>query len=83
MEFNVFVMVAVIVIVTTIGGAYNNYLKTQRKNAEVGDREGLEAELDELRERIEVLEKIVTDQKYQLSREIDGLETPSARVREA
>lgn len=80
MEFNVFAMVVVIVIVTTIGGSYNNYLKTKRKSAEVGDREGLEAELDELRERIEILEKIVTDQKYQLSREIDNLETASAKV---
>jgi len=35
--------------------------------------EDLEDEIEELRERVEVLEKIITDQKYQLDREIGGL----------
>lgn len=35
--------------------------------------EDLEEEMEELRERIEVLEKIITDQKYQLEKEFRDL----------
>ena len=37
------------------------------------DLHGLEQDLAEARKRIEVLEKIVTDQSYDLGREIDDL----------
>ena len=36
--------------------------------------ESLEGEVDELRERVEALERIVTDDKYTLDREIEKLE---------
>ena len=45
--------------------------------AQVSDLEqrldDLDADLARARQRIEVLEKIVTDQKYDLGRQIDGL----------
>ena len=44
--------------------------RVQDLEAEVVD---LRADIDEYRQRIEVLEKIVTDQKYDLGRQIDDL----------
>jgi 5-bromo-4-chloroindolyl phosphate hydrolysis protein len=39
------------------------------------DLDSLEAELNDARQRIEVLEKIVTDEKYDLGKKIDDLST--------
>ena len=50
------------------GGKYAE--RVQDLEAEVV---GLRADIDEYRQRIEVLEKIVTDQKYDLVRQIDDL----------
>ena len=74
---DVFTMITVIVVVSVAGGVYSNYLKSRRSDGDVSEREAMEAELDELRDRIEVLEKIVTDEKYHLSRELDALEQGS------
>jgi len=52
----------------TGGGKYAD--RVQDLEAEVVD---LRADVDEYRQRIEVLEKIVTDQKYDLGRKIDDL----------
>ena len=71
---DVFTMVVFIVVVTTVAGVFNNYLKKYKdKDKEQADT-ALGEELDELRQRIEVLESIVTDQKYQLHRELTELE---------
>lgn len=74
MEFNVFAMVVAIVLVTTAGGAYNQYLKAQAKRYQSESGDELNALVDDLRARVETLEKIVTDQKYQLASEINRLE---------
>ena len=68
-------MVAIIVVASVGGGVMNNYIKMKRETAgqEEGDLDNLQ-EVDELRRRIEVLEEIVTDQKYQLKSELDALE---------
>ena len=71
---DVFSMVAIIVVVSCVAGAYNNHLKTKRQTHKAGLSDDSLAELDELRERVEVLEKIVTDDRYQLSRELNELE---------
>ncbi len=70
----IFTMIAVIVTVSCVAGVCNNYLQTKKKHAKLDHQEGIETELDELRERIEILEKIVTDEKYQLHRELTDLE---------
>ena len=75
---DVFTMVAVIVVVVILGRTFNTYLENQRANDELADQAGIEAELDELRERVETLEKIVTDPKFQLHRELDALEEESS-----
>ena len=71
---DVFTMVVIIVEIACGAGAYNNYLKTRRQESKSAPSEELRAELDALRERVETLEKIVTDDKYQLHRELNELE---------
>jgi len=71
---NVFMMVVLIVLISCGAGVINNYLKTQRLAAKAGSGEDLLAELDRLRERVEVLERIVTDDKYHLNKELNRLE---------
>ena len=65
-----------IVLVVAIGcgaGIAESYFKSKRHNRSSRQDEGLNQELAELRGRVEVLEKIVTDKKYQLERELDRL----------
>jgi len=71
---DVFTMVVIIVAISCGAGAYNNYLKTRKQEAKSAPTEDVMAELDDLRQRVEVLEKIVTDEKYQLHRELNNLE---------
>ena len=66
-----------IVLVVAIGcgaGVDESYFKTQRaKKSQQPADEATNKDLAELRQRVEVLEKIVTDRKYQLQRELDQL----------
>jgi hypothetical protein len=71
---DVFTMVAIIVVFSTVAGVYNNHLKSKTKQVAQGASDRVAEELDALRQRIEVLESIVTDQKYQLHRELSELE---------
>jgi len=63
-------IVSIIKAAKTPGGS-----KAQRARAEdlETDLVNLESETEELRTRIEVLEKIVTDEKYQLRKDFDNL----------
>ncbi len=61
-------------LISCAAGVTNNYLKTYRLAAKAAPGEELLALLDQLRERVEVLEKIVTDDKYHLNKELDRLE---------
>ena len=67
-------MVVVIVIVSCIAGVTNRYLKMKHTQTErhAPDEETVDR-LSELENRIQVLEKIVTDNKYNLEQEIDQL----------
>ena len=71
---SVFEMVVLIVLISCGAGVINNYLRTKRQAAKAAPTEDTLAELDQLRERIEVLEKIVTDEKYHLNQELNRLE---------
>ena len=75
---DVFKMAALIVFIVFGAGVLNNYIKYSAGGAR---RRELEAELerrmkliDALEERVQVLEKIVTDRNYDLKRELHGLE---------
>ncbi len=73
--------ITAIVIVSIISDAIVKINKTSKSGGKYAERvQDLEAEVvdlrtdvDEYRQRIEVLEKIVTDQKYDLGRQIDDL----------
>jgi hypothetical protein len=70
----VFTMVAIIVVASCAAGVFNNYLKVRGQSASGEDQEKILQEVEALRGRVEVLEEIVTDQKYQLKNEIEALE---------
>lgn len=52
------------------GGSRQSNTRLDELESDVGE---LEKDLEDARERIEVLEKIVTDEKYQLNKEINDL----------
>ena len=70
----VFVFVLLIVLISCASGVINNYLKHRREFPDVEAGDEVLEEIEELRARIVVLEKIVTDEKYQLKQELDQLE---------
>ena len=72
----------VIAIVAIVGGlayaAYEQHVKLQLKQRNSSkDDEAMKNEIAQLKERIVVLEKIVTDEKYNLRKEIDSLDKAS------
>lgn len=71
---DVFTMVVAIVVVSCAAGIVNNYLKTRRLEHKTAPRAELEVEVEALKQRVAVLEEIVTDDRYRLSRELDRLE---------
>ncbi len=71
---DVFTFVIIVVLIGCGSGVINNYMKNQRNKNKLTVDEDAQQELAELRERIEILEKIVTDEKYQLQRDLDHLE---------
>ena len=71
---HVFEMILGVVIVTTIGGLLNNFMKFKTESSETMD--GMDErlhKLEDLEERIKTLEKIITDQNYDLDQKIKSL----------
>jgi hypothetical protein len=67
-------MVVVIVIVSCLAGVANRYLKNKHaQTVQYSPDEETSDRLSELENRIQVLEKIITDNKYNLEQEIDQL----------
>ena len=71
---DVFTFVVIVVLIGCGSGVLNNYLKNQRERERSAVSEDAASELELLRERVEVLERIVTDEKYHLAKELDRLE---------
>ena len=71
---DVFTFVIIVVIIGCGTGVLTEYFKTKREAGEFSGEEEVVEELESLRARIEVLEAIVTDEKYHLTKEIDQLE---------
>ena len=71
----------IIALVAIIGGlayaAYEQHVKLQIRTGRNKRDETTEKTIEELKTRIEVLEKLVTDDKYQLKQEIDKLKQAS------
>ncbi|MEZ5997267.1 MAG: hypothetical protein R3B98_01055 [Hyphomonas sp.] len=74
---DVFTMVVVIVVVSVGAGVFNNYLKLKQNRehdlASTAEMERMSAEVSRLKERVRVLEKIVTDGEKHLREEISRL----------
>ncbi len=70
----VFQFVVIIVIVVSLSELAKTYLKQRARKTEPNEElnETL-LRIDELEERIKVLERIVTEDRYDLKKEIDGL----------
>lgn len=70
---SVFTMVVWIVVVGCLSGIVHDYLKTRRLEARSSNNMD-QQEFEALKERVTVLEKIVTDERYDLRRELNQLE---------
>lgn len=73
---NPFEMVVIIVIVVVIGRVVREHLRAKSLTGGNAHQETLEDALDridDLEERVRVLEKVVTDDGYDLKRQIDDL----------
>lgn len=51
----------------------NGPKRKKRPPAEQAEIEALQSQVNEMRERIQVLEKLVTDEKYSLNKEFENL----------
>jgi hypothetical protein len=71
---DVFTMIVIIVFIACTAGVVERLLKNRRAELEAQPTDDVYDELDALRQRVEVLEKIVTDEKYNLTREINRLD---------
>ena len=69
-----FTMVVLIVLISCATGVAGKYVQSRKRGHAMKIEDELRGELDGIKERIEVLEKIVTDGKYRLSDEIASLE---------
>ena len=82
MASSFWVAIAVIATCAIITNGVVKIIKAAKSSGKAGnqklvdleaDLESLQADLDDARQRIEVLEKIVTDEKYDLGKKIDDL----------
>ena len=71
---HVFEMVAIIATVSVIAGVANSYIKAKAQVANQPESNQNNERLDELEERIQVLERVITDDRKHLKSEIDGLD---------
>ncbi len=70
----VFLMVVLIVLISCSAGVATRYMRLRQRRLGAQYDDGVREELEEVKERVEVLEKIVTDRKFRLSDEIADLE---------
>lgn len=71
---DVFTMVVLIVLIACVTGVAKVHFENRKREQATQVDDDLRGELDGIKERVEVLEKIVTDGKYRLADEIAGLE---------
>lgn len=70
---DVFTMVVIIVFIGCATGVATEFFKSRAKMASKADP-AVQREVEDLRKRVEVLEQIVTDDKYDLAKEINRLD---------
>lgn len=71
----VFEMVVIVVFIGCVFNVISDYLKTQRQKTSSSPKELDDAfnRIDGLEERVRVLERVVTDEKYDLNRQFNEL----------
>lgn len=73
-QIGVFGMVVIIVVASLVAGLVREWIKTKEKpEVDLSGVEGRIEKLEDLEERIRVLEAIVTDKGYDLKKKIDDL----------
>ncbi len=70
----VFLMVVLIVLISCATSVAQKYIRLRQRELNVKTDDDLREELRAVKKRIAVLEAIVTDQKFNLSKEIKNLE---------
>lgn len=71
---NVFTFIFLVVTMSLLAGVVQTYLKQRSvKSESADDVEQTLAKIDVLEERIQVLERIITESRFDLKRQIDGL----------
>ena len=70
---DVFTMVTIIVVAASAGSVARSYFKNRAEHRPDAD-EGVQQAVEDLRRRVEVLERIVTDDKRRLAAEINDLD---------
>ncbi|RUO79767.1 hypothetical protein CWI84_09035 [Idiomarina tyrosinivorans] len=65
--------VTAVAIVAILAGSLVSLIKYLRQTTSSDQVKSLETEVDRLRERVQVLEEIVTDNKYTLNKEFENL----------
>jgi len=71
---NVFEFVLGVVLIVFVYKTIETYIKSRPEQAKAGEDSDLDAELHALEERVRVLERIVTDERYDLKRQFKDLE---------
>jgi hypothetical protein len=69
---NVFEFALGVILVTTLGAAIMTYLKNQRLGGD-GENQRLRGEVEALRDRLAVLERIAVEKENSLERDIERL----------
>jgi hypothetical protein len=68
--------IVLVVLIACLTGVAMHYISEKNKAAENASDEGADdllAQLDAIEERVRVLERIITENKFDLKREIEGL----------
>lgn len=74
MIMDVFTMVVLIVLIACGAGVAGRYIRFRQRQLGARVDDEFSDELEDVKQRVEVLEKIVTDRKFRLADEIDDLE---------
>lgn len=71
---NAFEFVLAILIIVFAYKTISSYIQSRSDHAKAGEASDLDADLQALEERVRVLERIVTDERYDLKRKFKDLE---------
>lgn len=71
---NVFEFVLIILVIVFVYRVVDTYIKSRSDRDKVSEETDMDARLREMEDRVRVLERIVTDDRYDLKRKFEDLE---------